>query len=1103
MKVTTLLLFACSLQLLATSTKAQSAVINLNENQLSLGQLISEIERQTEYLVVYSAKEIDTNKSVQLKAKSSKVSTYLQEALSNTDVAYEFENDYIILSKKNADLQQSDNKKISGRITDQYGEAIIGASVVVKGSTIGTVTDIDGRFGLDVPADGKLIVSYVGYSSQELATTGKSSLDILLTEDAQALDEVVVIGYGTMKKRDLTGAVSSVKLADAPIQTFSTISHAMAGKAAGLKVTQNSAQVGGGATFNIRGAASIGAGNSPLFIVDGFPISSSSSLESGNRYDAGSTDNVLESINPNDIESIEILKDASSTAIYGSRAGHGVIIITTKRGREGKVTANYSSTVTAQSMRNSYKILGAKDFMLQNNRYYHETWLKENGQGVYADYITPNPNPSPFVPSYTDQQIANARTTDWFDEVTRAGFQQQHNLSLNGGTSTTKYMASMNFTEQKGVVRNNNMERMSVKLNLDQQISKFVKAGLSLNISRNKYDNVPLGGSQWENAGLITSAVSFNPALPIYDQDGNYMLNPQLPQVPNPVSLLEIVDKTNKDRILMSAYIEAELVKNLKLRANFGADRKYQKRKNYLPKSTRYGGSANGSASIYQEDGNDYLMDLTANYTKVIANHNFTALGGYSYQEFSYEGFNAANSDFITDAFLYNNLGAGNYPKPSVGSKAGISSLSSFFSRINYSFMDRYLFTATIRTDGASNFAKGNQWGNFPSLSVGWRFTEESFFKVNPTLLSNGKLRASWGQTGNSNVGNRAIDFYKTAYTTLFGDNAYVGVVASQLGNPNLTWETTTETNIGLDLGFLNNRINIAAEYFDRTISDLLVAEKSLPHYNELNKIAANIGSTRSNGVEITLNTQNIASRNISWNTDFTFSTYNDRWKSRDPNWKPASYQKENDPIRAVFTYRSEGLLQAGEAAPKHQPLLLPGQVKLKDLNGDGKLDNNDVELIGKTDPAFIFGFNNTLKYKSFDFNLYLYGEVNKINSANSYYDAWGSDAHKMQLGENVSTAYINAWSSDNVNTTRPSILGPGSTGDYFRKKISFARVRNITLGYNVPVKKTLLNKVRIYADVNNPIVFTNWNGQDPETDNHNFAYPNVTGFSFGVDVTF
>lgn len=992
----------------------------------------------------------------------------------------------------------------SGKVLDQQGEPIIGASVALKGSKTGTFTDIDGKFSIPEAKKGDVLeFSYLGFETYTVTWQGQN-LTITLKPDSKFLDEVVVVGYGTQKKRDLTGAISSVKMDDSPVNTYATVSHALAGKAAGLMVTQNSAQVGGGTTFRIRGAASTGAGNDPLIIIDGFPVSSGMSLGSGNRYSAGSTDNILASLNPNDIASIEVLKDASSTAIYGSRAGHGVIIVTTKRGSEGKVQVRYSGNGGIQTIQKGYEVLDAKEYMRERNRYAYEDYLKKNGLDVYKDYITPKENPAPFVPRFSEEDINNAKSTDWFKEVSRLGHIQSHNLSINGGNENTLYMVSLNYMNQAGIVKNNNMDRYTAKVNLDQKLTKWAKAGLSLNLSRNRYDNVPLGNGQYENAGILSAAAVFNQALPVRDENGDYTINPDFSQLPNPVSLLEIIDYTTKDRALASAFLEVSPIKELTFKANFGLDRQYDKRKNYLPRTTLYGASVNGQASLNQADRNDYLMELTATFKKSFGEHDLTVLAGYSFQQFNTEGFNAGNQDFLVDIFKFNNLAAGNYAKPTVGSFAEKMSLGSYFGRVNYSFLGRYLLTATLRADGASNLSKEGRWGYFPSISAGWRFSDEPFMEWAKEVISNGKFRISYGETGNSNIGNRVLDYFSTGYNNVFGDVAYTGVYASQLGNPHLTWETTREFNVGLDLGFFGNRVSATLEYFNRTISDLLVKSKPLPSYNEINSIAANIGMTQSQGFEFTLNTVNFDTEDFSWSTDFTLSLYRDRWKERDPNWRPAPYEKKNDYIRSIYSYVSEGLLQPGEKAPEHQSTLIPGQVKLKDLNGDKMLDDRDKVLLGSTDPAFIFGFNNSLRYKAFDFNIYFYGNVNQLRGE-SYYENWATKGYHLEQGENASKGYKETWSHDKTDAKYPNILGSNNNGvgDYFLKKISFIRCRNITLGYTLPIPKTILENVRVYADINNPFVITNWKGLDPETEVGAFAYPNVRTFSFGVDITF
>lgn len=1022
---------------------------------------------------------------------------------------------------------------VRGRVIDQTKEAIIGANVLVEGTTNGVITDLEGVFTLtNVPARGKIKVSYVGMKPQTIEVKGQQNLTVVLADDTELIDEVVVVGYGTMRKKDLTGAISTVKMSDEPLGSISTISHALAGKAAGLQVNTISAQPGGGVNFRVRGAASSDkVGNNPLIIIDGFPVNDPGNLTDVGKYKDGDKDNILASINPNDIESIEVLKDASSTAIYGARAGNGVIIITTKKGKEGAPKVQYSGTYSIQSIAKDYDMLSARDFMVETNRYVKEKWMRTNKLAPYG--TVSESSVAPFSPTYLDTENP-VNNTDWFNEITRQGYQTQHNISINGGNEFTKYLVSGNYLKQEGIVKNNGMERFEGRINLEHKLSKYVKTGINLTLSRNSYDNVPLGVGQNENASIMVSAAQFNPLLGIKDENGEYVLNTDAAFLPNPVSMLEITDKTIKERLLGTVFVEIEPIKDLKLKANFGMDRNYQKRKVYLPKTTLYGAKEGGKADVGQQDRSDYLMELTANYNKSIGDHSFTALVGYSFQQFNYESLSGSNNRFLIDGFLYNNLGAGGDPKPGVGSSAGKSEMASFFGRVNYSYKSRYLMTATLRADGASNFAKNNRWGYFPSVSVGWRFSDEAFMKSLSSVLSNGKLRASYGETGNSNIGNRAISFYQVGYNSAFGDNESKGVYLSQMGNPDLMWETTKEWNFGIDLGFFDNRLNVTAEYFTKTVNDLL-NDRSLLSYQEVDKIAANVGKTQSRGFELTINTRNMDTKNFTWSTDLTFSLYRDKWNERDPSWKPAAYSIYDAPLRGQYGYLSDGLIQAGETVP-HMNGSLPGQVRLKDVDGfvrdangviqvdgngrqlksgtpDGKLDDADKVFYGSDDPGYLFGFNNSFRWKNFDLNVYFYGQFDKVNYG-SYEDRWlvGADGMtgimNMYRGYNMPVTAKDVWTHDNQTATRPGYFQSDSSygyGDYFKQKSWFIRCRNITLGYNVPMTKIkkVLSNIRVYADINNPFVITPYKGLDPETDGSVWAYPNVRSYSIGLDITF
>ncbi len=1107
-------------------------------NGQTVEAVLKEITEKSGYEFFFNNNHVDLKRRVSFPGIGKDVFDILDEVFADTDVTYSVLDKKIVLSVKEApQARQTGTVKVTGNVCDADGEPVIGATVRERGTDNGIITDVDGKFTLYVSSPkAEIEISYIGYKTQVLRPQAGKPLAVKMSEDTELLEEVVVVGYGTMKKKDLTGAVASVKMDDAPVGTVSTISHALAGKAAGLQVNTISAQPGGGTTFRIRGAASTGAGNDPLIIIDGFPVSGGSDVSVGYYSNSGSTDNILSSINPNDIESIEVLKDASSTAIYGARAGSGVILITTKHGKEGKPKVTYSGTASVQTIAKNYDILDAREFMVQSNRWFKEKYMYDNGIGIYGG----GSDMSGYTPRYADGEIAAAGAgTDWLGEVTRKGFQTQHNLSINGGTDYTRYLVSANFFTQKGIVKENDMSRYSIRVNLDQKINRYAKLGMNLTLSRNTLDNIPLGSGQSENAGILVAAAQFNPLLPVKDESGDYTLNPSAMFLPNPVSLLEITDRTTKERALITPYVEINPIEELTLKASFGIDRNYWRREVYMPKSTLYGQKANGRADIGQYDKSDYLMELTANYVKRFGQHNVNALIGYSFQRFTDKYVMAGNQDFLTDGFLFNNLGAGTYEKPWVGSSATKTEMASFFGRVNYTYKDRYLLTATLRADGASNFAKDHRWGYFPSVALGWRFTEESFMERTRSWLSNGKLRVSFGQTGNSNIGDKAVDYYATGYNIVFGNQEHNGVYTSQVGNPDLKWETTTEWNIGLDLGFFDNRLNVTAEYFHKVVSDLLSSRRVLS-YNEVSSIAANVGKTQSQGFELTVNSQNFHTKDFSWNTDLTFSFYRDKWKERDDTWSPNPYDIYHAPVRGTYAYEADGLIQAGETVP-WMPGSLPGQVKLKDVDGyaynadgsyktdkhgipqktgkpDGKLDYADMAFKGSDDPGYLLGLNNTFRYKQFDLNVYFYGEFDWLSSG-SYKDFWVvgygqgmTGANNLYRAYNMPASVKRVWSSDNQGGDMPGFfqyMSGYGYGDYFMKKIWFIRCRNITLGYTFPAVKSKggnrsLADIRLYADVNNPFMFTPYKGLDAETDNNEYwAYPNVRSFSIGLDITF
>ena len=1043
---------------------------------------------------------------------------------------------------------------ISGIVKTEDGTPLPGTNVLVKGTKIGAVTDFDGNFSIAVP-DGAatLVFSYIGLVTQEVSIAGQSSVNITMIIDTDTLEEVVIIGYGTIKKKDLASAVSTVKTEDLVLSSSPSVGDVLRGKAAGLQITQNSAQPGGGLDIQIRGAASVNGSNDPLIVVDGFPIEGNfGPPSSGGRYTSG-TQSFLSSFNPNDIENISVLKDASALSIYGTRAANGVILITTKKGKSGKVQVDYSTSYSYQPYDNPFDVLDLPEWMELRNTAALETWNFTNRVFPYSDKtleeaIADPVNGVAFTRFYSDEEINNANAiqgTDWLDLVTRNGMTTQHNLSLRGGTETTKYYLSGNLFEQKGVLKNSAFDRASLRFNLDQKINKYIKLGMNFTTSRINNDNSQLGGDQFENSGLIRSALQYGPHIPAIDQDGNYPLNPDSAIQPNPYSLLTITDESITDRSLMNFFLEIRPLEGLVARFQGGIDEGDATTNYYLPKTTLFGELENGSASISSNKKRDNLLDFTLNYSTIINEaHSFNFLLGASYQKTNFQSVSSASSGFITDSFLFNNLAAGESGQ-TVSSGSTSEELSSFFGRLNYVFKDRYIVSSSIRRDGSSRFGDNNKFALFSSIAFAWNIAEEPFMSKINDKISQLKLRIGYGE-----LGNQAINTFNTgAFGARNGwldenESILTAVLPTRLANPDLKWETTKETNFGVDFGFFDNRITGAFEIYDKVISDLLQF-KDLNSYHYIPTVAANVGSTQSKGIELTLNTVNIDTKNFTWESTFTYSQYEDRWRERVPDWKPAIYESIDDPIRAQFSYLSDGIMQIGDVVPA-QPDLLPGQIKIKDVNGflrdnagnpvtdengvflktnapDGQIDEADNVLLGSTDPDFVAGFSNTFTYKNFKLNVHFNGQFGRqITDATDF--ALGLSAEAVATnGQNVLSSIYDRWTPENPSTTRPSSYygySENGTGDFFLQDAWFIRCQNLSLSYTLPNKwfEKYIDSATIRLDAQNLFVITPFTGDDPETigydqrleNNDNVdarnlvgAYPSVKTYTLGVDIKF
>lgn len=1138
MKITTILLIVSIVQVSASSFAQK---VSINQRNISLEEAIKQIHSQSGYDILYDVDLLKDKSSINLNIKQVSVEDAIKIALLGQSLTYTLKGNTFILQKRPAPafldtaVDRFVNIDLTGRVTDKDGAPIPGVTVTVKNRSAATSTNADGKFNITVDQGEVLVFKMIGYDPQEVTVGSQSSMNITMVESNSGLNEVVVIGYGTQKKRDLTGAISSVKSEDLVISSGPEVGNMLKGKVAGLTIRQNSAQPGGGLDILVRGAGSVNASNAPLFVVDGFPISDLQQPAGGNRYEGG-TQSILNSFNPNDIESIEVLKDASATSIYGSRAANGVILITTKRGSEGKVKVDYSNNFTIQKYDNSFDILPLNEWMQVRNEAGRELWEFTNGVIPYGTKTLAEAEANPIGGLYRNYYTQNAinnvgRGTDWMELVTRDGSTRQHNLSLSGGSASTKYLISGNYYDQDGIVKNSGFNRFSMRANIDQDINKFVKLGLNLTASRIDNNNTQLGDKNWENSGVIRAAIQQGPHIQAIDENGNYPINPQLALQPNPLSLLTISDQGRIERMLANTFIDITPVKDLVVRLKAGMDRGYTKRQTYVPTSTLHGALEQGRAYIGNNDKDDYLLEATVNYTKTLGGgHKFDLLGGVSQQKFIERFSSSAATGFITDAFLWNNLNAGatQLPSQSYGPE---NMIASYFGRFNYNFNSRYLFTFTVRTDGASVFARNNKWGTFPSAAVAWNVAEESFFQGIKNTVSQLKFRVSYGQTGNATISSNAFAAYSAYPAWLSGsDTRMIGVSLSRLENPDLKWETTTGANLGLDYSLFNGVVEGSVELYNNIVSDLLDT-KPLNSYHEVNEIIANVGKTRSRGIEVSINTRNIQRENFQWRTIFNFSRYKDTWLERAPDWKPNVYETIKDPIREVYSRLSDGILQLGEAAPAAQPNLLPGQIKIRDVNGhlrdangnpavdengiflrtgmpDGIIDEADRVLLGTTDPGYMVGFTNIINYKNFSLNFDFNGLLGR-RMADPNFVEYGFSAYGIAAqGYNGLATVKDRWTPSNPSTTNPSTFwgfSADGVGDFFLQDAWFLRLQNVSLGYSLPKKwtKGIFSVARLHVDAQNLLVITPYKGVDPETDSYTAAYPNIRAFTAGLNLTF
>lgn len=987
-------------------------------------------------------------------------------------------------------MTQAQERTVTGTVVDGLKDPLIGVSIQQKGTDNGTITDADGRFSLTIRtnADAVLVFSYIGYVSQEIVVGNQQVLNVTLSEDTEQLDEVVVVGYGSMKKSDLTGSVVSLKANEIASPNNSSLVQMLQGHAAGVVITQSSMQPGGAAEVRIRGISSVNASQKPLYVIDGFPVDNTNFYPgSGDVFDGPARD-PLNTIAPSDIENIEILKDASATAIYGSRASNGVVLITTKKGQEGKAKITLNSSIGVQTIAKRFHFLNAKEFAQMTN-------------DIFADF-----NKEP----YYDDVNSYGEGTDWFNEVTRTGLVTNHDLSIQGGTKNTKYMVSTSYYLNNGIVKESSFERYSFRINLDQKISKKLSLSISSFMSNAIDGNVAVG-TRAEDTGVLGGAYAFPSIVPVRDEYGEYSKNPRYALMPNPVSLLDIDDKTRSRRTMLNASLIFSPVDYFTIKVQGGTDMQDSKREYYNPKTTVKGAGYNGLASVTAAQGRSNLFEGTMTFNKKFNQHKLNAMIGYTYQDFTYENLSATVSDFFTDYFGYNNIGIGEeYSVPTT--TKSINKLLSGIARVNYNYADKYLITTTFRADGSSKFAKGKRFGYFPSFSFAWRISNESFMKK-VDFVSNLKLRAGYGETGNQDIGNNSyLPLLGTGEPYVFGDRVVTTIVPINAGNPDLKWETAKQFNVGLDMGFFNNRISATLEWYQINTTDLLL-KFATPAYSGYTSQWRNAGEIQNRGIEFSLNTINVKTSKFIWETFLTLSHNENLWKNR--AGLPKSYvgAGENDPVNAIYGYVYDGIWQENDGIENSaQPNSVPGNIRFADLGGrdkdgnfilgsDGKIDDADITFLGTPDPKIEFGFGNNLTYKNWDLNIFFNARVGgkKYNQFRAYYE----NPIRVYEGVNAFNTVLNRWTPSNTASTIHSGMANPYGGDvntYYVEDTSFLRLKSVRLTY----KTKIILPISFYLDLQNLFTLTDYSGYDPETGGTNDynTYPPCRSFTFGFNLS-
>ena len=1077
MRNTLLALFVFAGTAFATESYSQTMKVTVVADNMSTGKVISEIEKQTDYLFVYNVNEVNLKRNVKVNAQNKSVAEVLNKVFEGTDIYYAMEGKNIMLMSKAKDGEVAQQaNKVTGIVKDTNGEPIIGANVTVKGQSIGTITDINGRFVLDAPKNAVLQITYIGYVSQEVKVSGNKELNVVLKEDTETLDEVVVIGYGTAKKSDLTGATAQIKPEALTSSVVGNALESLQGKAAGVAVF-NDNKPGASPSIRVRGSGSITASNEPLYVVDGFP------LMDGNISD----------LNPSDIESMEILKDASSTAIYGSRGANGVVMITTKKGKSGTKNLSVNTSVGVQMPGRLANLISGEDFINFMNAGY-----KNQGSNM----------------PFSNTSSTYTTDTNWEKEILEnSSLLQDYSITFDGSSNKTNYMLSTGFYNQEGLLKAQNYQKYTFHGNLQHSFNKWLTVGANTQFTysiQDVFDSalIDIYRYGWPTENVKNEDDTYN----ISSMHNTYILYPW-----NPVlDMNETTTQFTTNRFLGTLFAEMQLMKDLKYRLNLGVDLKNTRKYNYVGSESAVNKASGLKGNGYNNWNKRFskVMENILTYNHTWNKHRLTATAVYSWQDFTYEDINLSGSGFENDLTGAWSMGLADKSSVSWGTNKYSNKLISFTGRVSYVYDDKYLLTATSRWDGSSRFGANNKWGYFPSVGLGWRLSQESFLKENK-VITNLKIRGSFGITGNQEIGNYKSLAQLTGSNYTDGSSVIYGFKES-IGNGDLKWERTTQFDLGFDLS-LWNRIDIAFDYYTRNTNDLLY-NVPIPSTSGYSSILSNIGKVTNKGWEFSIGgniMQNkdfnlYASVNVTYNQNKIKELYGgvDEVAVRYEAGGLARVLKVGNSVDAIYARHSLGIIKTQEQLDEYKKKVPNtaanaqlGDEMYEDIDGDGSISSNDYVCLGSVQPKYFYGLNLSMEYKGFGLSVYGQGghKYASIAGAEDYYannSAWAMSYANLtsyllygenQISNNVyiptQYAYEHMWSPENPNGNYPTA---GAHDVYLSDRTNanwkYFILRNIQFNYDLAPLLNIksVKSLKVNLNFQNFVTFANHRGYNP-----------------------